>query len=204
MLVRLIVATFLAVGLAGCVTVSNPLTREQREALRLASVAVEVDPAATLWWGDGDRAYARSKGLPETESEALSKTPEARAFIARAASHKIAAALERELRPALAGQQPVKVMVTLRNLRVTSIIQRILVGGPHEMTADVTVVDAKSGSPVLSHPGLRAIARAGEGIGGTFVDAAFLPDPIDRLTGNFAEDFTSWLLQRPGPTPPPK
>ncbi len=194
MLARLLSLCLFAGLLAGCATVPNPLTPPQVEALRLATVAIEVDPAATLWWGDGDRAYARSKGLPEIDSEALSKTPEARAFLAKAASDKIRTALERQLRPVLAGQRPVNVVVTLRNLRLTSIIQRILVGGPHEMTADVTIIDAKTGKPILSYPGLRSIARAGEGIGGTLVDAVFMAEPIDRLTGNFAEDFRNWLL----------
>ena len=90
-------------------------------------------------------------------------------------------------------------MVTLRNLRLTSIIQRILVGGPHEMTADVAIVDAKSGAPVLVRTGLRVIARAGEGIGGTLIDAAFLAEPIDRLTVNFAMEFRDWLLPQQQP-----
>ena len=81
MLNRLFSLCLLAAALAGCATVPNPLTPQQVEALRLTTVAVEVDPAAVLWWGDGDRAYARSKGLPEQEAEELSKTAEARAFI---------------------------------------------------------------------------------------------------------------------------
>lgn len=194
MLNRLFSLCLLAAALAGCATVPNPLTPQQIEALHLTTVAVEVDPAAVLWWGDGDRAYARSKGLPEQDAEALSKTPEARAFIAKAASDKISRALEHELRPLLAGKRPVRVVVTLRNLRLTSVIQRILVGGPHEMTADVTIVDAKSGAPILVRTGLRVIARAGEGIGGTLIDAAFLAEPIDRLTTNFAMEFRDWLL----------
>jgi hypothetical protein len=199
MLNRLLSLCLLAAALSGCVSVPNPLAPDQVEALHLTTVTVEVDPAATLWWGDGDRAYARSKGLPEQDSEALSKTPEARAFIANAASNKLSAALERQLRPALAGQRPVKVVAVVRNLRVTSVIQRILVGGPHEMTADVTITDAKTGAPILSRPGLRAIALAGEGLGGTLIDAAFMADPIDRLTGNFAESFRNWLLPQQPP-----
>ncbi len=199
MLNRLLSLCLLAAALSGCVSVPNPLSPPQVEALHLTAVTVEVDPAATLWWGDGDRAYARSKGLPEQDSEELSKAPEARAFIAKAASDKIVAALQQQLKPVLAGQRPVKVIVTLRELRVTSVIQRILVGGPHEMTASVAIVDAKTGAPILSHPGQRSIARAGEGIGGTLADAAFLAAPIDRLTNNFAEDFRNWLLPQQPP-----
>lgn len=194
MLNRLFSLCLLAAALSGCVTVQNPLAPQQVEALHLTTVTVEVDPAATLWWGDGDRAYARSKGVPEQNSEELSKTPEARAFIAKAASDKIAAALQQQLKPVLAGQRPVKVVVTLRRLYLSSIIQRITLGGAHDMMADVAIIDAKTGAPVLTHPEFKATALAGQGIGGTLVDAALMSDPIDRLTGNFAERFRDWLL----------
>lgn len=199
MLNRLFSLCLLAAALAGCATVPNPLTPQQVETLRLTTVTVEVDPAATLWWGDGDRAYARSKGLPEQNAEELSKTPEARAFIAKAASDKIVATLQQHLRPVLVGQRPVKVVVTLRRLYLSSIIQRITLGGHHEIMADVAIVDAKTGAPILAHPEFLATALAGQGIGGTLVDAALMSDPIDRLTGNFAERFRNWLLPQQPP-----
>lgn len=189
----------LAFALAGCVTAQNPLSRQDIETMRLASVHVGTDAAATLWWGDGDRAYARSKGRPETESEDLSKTPEARAFIAKLAAAKIGAALEQQLKPALTGDRPVKVEVNLRRLYVASAIQRVIVGGSHELVADITVTDAKTGTVLVSYPEFRAIALAGQGIGGTMIDAAFMADPIERLALNFASRYREWLAPQPAP-----
>lgn len=194
MLSRLISICFFAALIAGCNTIQNPLAQQQVEAFRLATVDVDVSDKTTLWWGDGDRAFARSKGLSEIDSEALSKTPEARAFIAQAASAKLGAALEQQLRPVLAGQRPVKVVVHLRHLYVASIIQRIMVGGHHELTADVTLVDARTGATLLAYPEFRTTALAGQGIGGTFVDAAVMAAPIDRLVRNFATSYRDWLL----------
>lgn len=194
MISRLVSLCFLAAVLAGCNTVQNPLAQQQIESLRLATVNVGISDTTTLWWGDGDRAFARSKGLSENDSEELSKTPEARAFIAKAATAKIGAALEQTLKPVLAGQRPVKVVVHLRKLYVASIIQRIVVGGQHEMVADVALVDAKTGATILAYPEFRAAALAGQGIGGTLIDAAVLADPIDRLTQNFATSYRDWLM----------
>lgn len=194
MISRLVSLCFLAAVLAGCNTVQNPLAQQQVEVLRLAAVNVDISDTTILWWGDGDRAFARSKGLSENDSEALSKTPEARAFVAKAATAKIGAALEQKLKPVLAGQRPVKVVVHLRKLHVASVIQRLLVGGHHELVADVTLVDAKTGSTILAYPEHRTIAAAGQGIGGTLIDAAVLADPIDRLAQNFATNYRDWLL----------
>src|SRR5690606_25431216 len=111
-----------------------------------------------------------------------------------AAAEKIGSALQRHLKAKLAGQKPVRVNVIVRRLEIASIIQRIIIGGQHQIVADVTVVDAKSGAPILDYPGLSAFGMAGQGLGGTLIDAALLPDPIDRLTDNFATLYSDWLL----------
>lgn len=198
MIKRILCLGLLAFALAGCVTAQNPLSRQDVETFRLASVHVGIDSAATLWWGDGDRAYARSKGRSEADSEELSKTPEARAFVAQLASAKISAALEQQLKPVLTGPRPVKVNVHLRRLYLASAIQRVVVGGAHEMVADVTVTDAKTGAVLVNYPEFRAIALAGQGIGGAMLDAALMADPIDRLTLNFASKYREWLVPQPG------
>lgn len=199
MIKRILCLGLLAFAVAGCVTTQNPLSRQDVESFRLASAHVDIDSAATLWWGDGDRAYARSKGRSEADSEELSKTPEARAFTAQLASAKIGAALEQQLKPVLTGPRPVKVNVHLRRLYVASAIQRVIVGGSHEMIADVTVTDARTGALLVSHPEFHAIALAGQGIGGAMLDAALMADPIDRLTLNFASKYREWLLPQAVP-----
>ena len=190
MIKRILCLGLLAFALAGCVTAQNPLSRQDVETFRLASVHVGIDSAATLWWGDGDRAYARS--------EELSQTPEARAVVAQLASAKISAALEQQLKPVLTGPRPVKVNVHLRRLYLASAIQRVVVGGAHEMVADVTVTDAKTGTVLVNYPEFRAIALAGQGIGGAMLDAALMAGPIDRLTLNFASKYRDWLVPQPG------
>lgn len=197
MIKRILCLGLLAFALAGCVTMQNPLSQRDVETFRLASIHVATDSAATLWWGDGDRAYARYKGRSDAESEELSKTPEARAFIAKLASAKISAALEQQLKPVLTGPRPVKIDVNLRRLYVASAIQRVVVGGGHELVADVTVTDAKTGAVLVSYPEFHSMALAGQGIGGTMLDAAFMADPIDRLALNFATKYREWLVPPP-------
>lgn len=199
MIKRILCLGFLAFVLAGCVTMQNPLSQRDVETFRLVSIHVETDAAATLWWGDGDRAYARSKGRPETESEELSKTPEARAFVAKLASAKIGNALEEQLKPVMTGHRPVKIRINLRRLYIASAIQRVVVGGGHEMVADVSVTDAKTGAVLVNYPEFSAIALAGQGIGGTILDAALMADPIDRLALNFATKYRDWLAPQPAP-----
>lgn len=67
--------------LAGCQVVTSSLTASQIESFKLTGVTVAFDPQAAIWWGDGERAYAASKGLPATESESVAKSKEAIAYI---------------------------------------------------------------------------------------------------------------------------
>jgi hypothetical protein len=149
-----------AVGLAGCVTATNTLSVDDVATFRLAGVDVDFAPDARIWWGDGERAFAASKGQPATESENLGKTQEGQAYLRNTVLAKIETAMERNLSTALAGSRPVRVRVMVKDVTVASAIQRVIIGGGHSMTADVTVVDPKSGAALL--PMRRKLRRQGQ------------------------------------------
>jgi hypothetical protein len=185
--------------LAGCVTATNTLSHDDVTTLRLTGVDVGFAPDANISWGDGERAFAASKGQPATESDNLARTPEGQAYLRNTVAAKIKTSMERNLSGGLVGSRPVRIRVTVRGVVVASAIQRAIIGGGHTMTADVTVVDAKTGASVLPYAAQSTAAAAGQGIGGVLVDAAFFGDPIDRVIDNYAVVYGNWLLRR-GPS----
>src|SRR4051794_30932134 len=193
---KTILLALAAVGLAGCVTATNTLTLDDLATLRLAAVDVSFAPNVTIWWGDGERAFAASKGQPATESENLAKTPEGQAYLRNTVASKVKASTERNLSGTLAGARPVRVRVVVKNVHITGAVQRVIIGGGHGMTADVTIVDAKTGATLLPYAGQSTGAVAGQGLGGVLVDAALLGDPIDRVTNNYAQAYSNWLLRK--------
>lgn len=196
---KTIVLALAAVGLAGCQTANNTLSLDDIAMLRLAGVDVSFAPNAHIWWGDGERAFAASKGQSVLESETLAKTPEGQAYLRNTIAAKVKGAMERKVSAELAGARPVRVQVTVKSVVISSAIQRVLVGGHHSMVADVTLVDAKTGALLLPYAGQMKQAAAGQGIGGVLVDAALLPDPIDRVADNYAETYVYWLLRKEPP-----
>jgi hypothetical protein len=183
-----------ALALSGCVTVSNTLSPAQVASFKLARVDVVAPPEARISWGDGEVAYAATKGLPAHEAGKVATTPEARAFVRYAVTSKLRSALERELGGTLLGGRPVRLEVTIRDIEIASVIQRILIGGSHSMKADATIVDARTGAVLLRFPAQTAVSAAGQGIGGTLVDAATLDAPIDRVVRDYAAQYRRWLL----------
>ena len=88
---RHLVWGLVALALAGCVTVSNTLTADQLAAFRLTQVDVVVPADARIRWGDGEAAYASSKGLPP----ASPATPESERYVREGVSTRVRAAFQR-------------------------------------------------------------------------------------------------------------
>ncbi|TMJ01703.1 MAG: hypothetical protein E6G97_14775 [Alphaproteobacteria bacterium] len=186
----------MAVSLVGCVTASNTISADQVATFRLSGVNVNFAPDVHIWWGDGERAFAASKGQPATESDVLAKTPEGQAYLRNTIATKVKAAVERNLAATLVGTRPVRVEVSVKNLTIASAIQRVIVGGHHSMTADVTLVDAKSGAIIVPYTAQSTMSFAGQGLAGAVVDAALFAEPIDRVVNNYAEQYGDWLLRK--------
>jgi hypothetical protein len=194
-LTRFLSAILLTFALAGCATVTNTIPADQVATFRLDAVTVGFADGARIWWGDGERAFAATKGIPAEQSETVANTPEAQAFLRKAISDKLKAAIERQLRGKLTGTRPVRVLVNVKDLQISSAIQRIIVGGAHHLRADVQLVDARTGALLLAFPDQVAISAAGQGIGGALLDHALLPDPLDRVVDNFSSQYSVWLLR---------
>lgn len=195
-MIRFLSLALIVLSLGGCISVSNTLPADQIASFGLKSVHVAYEPGATIWWGDAERAYAATKGLPVMQSDELGKTAEGQAYVREQATRKIATAMETALKPELAGPHPVTVKVTVKNLIISSAIQRVLIGGDHRITAQVDLIDGKSGKTLLSLPELTVNAAGGQGVGGALLDLAFMPNPIDRVSNNFAQRYATWLLHK--------
>lgn len=179
--------------LAGCQTVSNSLTADQVKSFKLVGTTVAFDPEAAIWWGDGERAYAASKGIETVEADASAKTPEGKAYMRGQIAAKVKTAMDKNLGGKLTGSRPVRVEVTVKSVTIASAVQRVVIGGTHMMQGSIKLVDAQSGAVLLEYPGLVSAAAAGQGLLGAAVDGMLLDSAIDRVTDNFARTYTVWL-----------
>ena len=181
--------------LAGCAGVSKSLDADQISSLRYTDSTVTFAPDASIWWGDGERAYAASKGLPATESETVAKTSEAQAYMRGQITSKMKAAMGRHLSGKLTGSRPVRIEVVVKNVTIASAAQRVIIGGGYIMQGDVNLIDARTGAVLQTFVGQFSSAAAGNGIAGVLVENAVATgEPIDRLIDNFAERYRQWLV----------
>jgi hypothetical protein len=180
------VAALAAILLASCAATSatNTLPQARRDALRFDSIELSFAPDAVISWPDAMSEFANS-GTPDSPAAR-------RAFLERKAAGRIRAALDAEIRPAFRGTDPARLKVAIRRLEVPSAIQRILVGGSNALRADILVVDAKTGQPLLNAPDFNGVASGGSGLVQVAVEQMF-PDPIDRVSRVFASALKGWL-----------
>jgi hypothetical protein len=186
-----------AFSIAGCASVKSSLDQDQIQSLRYTDTVVNYAPGSSIWWGDGERVYAASKGRPSTESDALGKTPEGQAYLRSQVTSKIKAAMGRHLSAQLKGSRPVRVEVLVKNIHIASAVQRIVIGGGYHVIGDVALVDARTGAVIDTRP-IFASAMAGQGVVQVIAENAIASgEPIDRVIDNFAEIYRGKLLPIP-------
>jgi hypothetical protein len=211
--------SLLLLGLGACATApDNPMTVEQRQALHITEIAVDLKPDAKIWWGDAERDFAASKGCvkevkprsgskevggqtagkdepPACDYDALISSPEAKTYLESRAVAVLEKSLVQQVQPSFTGTAPAKLSEHIFNLHIVSAGQALLLGGNHMLQADFEVMDIGSGKQLVAYPGLLAIG--GYGAGGLIALAveAGSSDPYERLSAEYATAARSWLRQ---------
>ena len=184
---------------AGCVTTENSLSENDIASLRLTAVAVSFAPDTVVVWEEGIRAYANAKTISDDQITAAANTPEARAYVQGLLAPRIKSGIEQAMAGQLAGIRPVRLDIVVRNFALPSAVQRVFIGGQRGMTADATLVDARSGAVILAYPNLTAFLYTGQGITGTIVQAAIdnsdKQTPADKVIARYGETYRVWLLR---------
>jgi hypothetical protein len=194
---RLATSLVLACALVACATIPQSLPPTQIRALKLTAVHVTVAPDASIQWADGLHAWAKTKSIPDHELPLAGDSAEARAYARTLLAGKVKEATTRVLSAALHGTRPARINIVVKSFVIASAAQRVVIGGTHLMTADVTLVDG-NGAELLARPNFVAASAAGQGVLGAIVDAAMLPDPTERLLNEFANRYRDWLLPPSG------
>lgn len=196
-MLRPLAVLLVGLGLAGCVTPApNRLSALETADLRFTSLDVRVPETAPVEWGSAEEEYARSHGLSPNDP-AVAATPAGRAFVRDSVARRLKAKLERvaALRPP--GTRPVRLVATITRVDIPSAIRRAVVGGHPVVSADIDVVDARTGTVLTTYKGAIGSRPAGQGIGGVLIDAAFTAggsdDLFDRAADDYAQGFERWL-----------
>jgi hypothetical protein len=155
----------LALVLAGCQTAGHKLSLEQVADLRVGEVVVFIADGAQV---------------PEE--------------VRTAVAPKVKAAVERQFAPRFKGTTPVRIEVTVKRVVVTSAVQRVVLGGPQSMTVDMTMVDPRTKSVLLSYPDRTAQMSPRGGVMEAALEGAISGnDPIDFMAQNLAFQFAEWI-----------
>jgi hypothetical protein len=187
-----------ALALTGCVTTENSLSANDIAAMKLTGVTVAYAPDALVRWDDGIQAYAVSKGIVDPAA-ATTYTPEGKAYMRALLAPRIKAGVEQAMAGELNGTRPVRLELVVHYFTIVPAVQRIVLGGSHDMRADANLVDARTGAIIIANPKLGAVMAGGEGLIGAAVQGAFTnggETTIDRLAGIYGKTYRNWLLRR--------
>lgn len=193
-----IVALGAMLALAGCVTTENSLSQNDLASFKLTAVAVSFAPEAWVTWEDGIRAYANAKTISDDQITAAANTPEGKAYVQGLLAQRIKTGVEQAMAGQLVGTRPVRLDIVVKRFDLPSAVQRVLIGGHRGMTADATLVDARTGAVIIAYPDLNAFLYTGQGIAGSIVQAAIdnsdKQTPADKVIARYGETYRVWLL----------
>ena len=164
-----------ALALTGCVTTENSLSTNDIAAMKLTGVTVSYAPDALVQWDDGIRAYAASKGIVDDIGHPRPIRRKARPTSGTCWRRESRPEWSRQMAGQLNGTRPVRLELVVQSFTIASAVQRILIGGGHDMSADANLVDARTGAVIIAHPKLVAVMAGGEGVIGTAVQASDRP-----------------------------
>jgi hypothetical protein len=189
-----------ALALTGCVTAENSLSANDIAGMKLTGVTVSYAPEANIQWDEGIRAYATSKAIVDDQIATATNTPEGKAYVRNMLAPHIKSGMERQMAGHLNGTRPVRLDVVVHSFTIASAVQRIIIGGNHGMTADVNLVDARTGAVIIAHPKLMAQLIVGQGVLGTAVqaaiDASSEHSTTDKIANTWGATYRDWLLRR--------
>jgi hypothetical protein len=196
MFLRFLAVIGLAWAVSGCVTTNqHSLSASDVRSFKLAEVRVNVPIETSVTWYDAVQEYAQVKAIPNFELNDATDNDEFKRWIRDRLAVRVKEAMQQHVSGILNGTRPVRLEVLVRRFEISSAIQRIVVGGGYSVAGDVNLVDAKTGAVLASYPGLVYARMAGNGIGGTLVQAAFDASnpPATALVNGFAETYRDWL-----------
>jgi hypothetical protein len=204
MLRRIILCLLLGLALTGCITAANTLSLEQLASFRLQAVDVTVAPNARILWDGPEEGSARpmsAQAAPASAQAGPAGVVPRAAGAAEGQAHQTVAELLRkamiaEVGPELNGARPVRLAVRIHEVEISSPIQRIIIGGNHRIMADVDLLDARSGAPLLSLPAHTVLVGAGGGLVGVALDTIIRDEPIRLVTTAYAREYRNWLLRK--------
>lgn len=195
---RTLALACVALVMAACNTTSRSVSLNEVRGYKITAIDVRFKDDAFINWGNGSVAVMNARGLDTTNpaSAEVLNTPEGRAQLRNLAADRLRGIMQASLAGAVNGARPVIIRATMSRIDLPSVAQRVIIGGHPGMSGDVQVVDAASGRVLTEAPSFGVVSVAGQGIGGSLVDALVSggEDHFDRTGRNFSNQFRNWLL----------
>jgi hypothetical protein len=212
----------MAAVLAGCATVSNPLSLEELKSLRISGVDVVYAPEASIYWPNAEQEYVASVqakqgkrpaakaaaaqtstsditaggGVDSSDSEyaQIAATPEAKQHLRDKLAGLVKTQVEKSLMPHFNGTREARIEVAVHVFNIPPAVQRVVLGGTPALMAVTTLKDAATGKE-LAKMDRGSGAYAGNGLLGVAVDQ-FLDDLEVRVIDAYGEQLRQWLLKQ--------
>jgi hypothetical protein len=194
-----VIAVCLSLLVAACVAPPRP-TLSVAEIQQYRLVDVRVEGAGVIRsWPAMETAYLRTANTDpdlqaKLQTEPASSFPQLTAFFERTLAAQARAGLDAQIGPVLTGARPVRAVVRLKTFDIPSGARRVLIDSTARISADIDLVDARTGATLVRYEGP---LRARQMIGGlaTAIAVQVETDPGTDMLATYLADYRAWLFQ---------
>jgi hypothetical protein len=186
--------------LAGCATVP-PHSMDLSEFQKFKITKVVVEGAKVVRsWPSQEEDYLKTHAVDPSvarrlQSEPSWNFPEVQEQFQTALDRQFGAELGSQIVPLFTGSRPLKAVVKLKIFDVPSVARRVFVESGAKIKAEIDLVDAKTGAPVLIYDGAYRFREIGGGIATGLAMAINSSDPGYVLISDYVREYRNWLLR---------
>lgn len=202
---RRIASLLIVSGLAGC-TATNPhgVPQDSIRGYRVTGFEVRgIDVIRS--WPAAEAAFVAERKPPadlidRLRDQPAASFPEVRAFMLERMQRLFESEAKSRFAAALDGPKPARMIIELKTFDIPSAARRLLVNNTLSMQADILLVDAQSGQPLVSYVGPALLRPVLGGIAGTVLSEALIDRDKDfgqELMATYLNAYRDWLLALP-------
>ena len=190
----------LAFAIAGCATVPpHSLALSDFRQYRIANVTVEGVDVIRSWPNEED-AFVKanvvnSDTLHRIQARPAAEYPPLKAHLQRVLNERFQLEFASQVAPVFTGGRPVRAVIRLRQFDVPSVARRVFVDNDAKIQADIDLVDAGTGTPLLRYSGPHRTRRLIGGLATGFAVALDRSDVGMSLITDYMTAYRNWLLR---------
>jgi hypothetical protein len=187
--------------MSACATVpQHSIQLDQVQSFKLVGVSFKGAENIASWPSEEENFRKQpnidAQVIDRLRAGSAQNVPEIHAFFAKRLVERFESNFNNTVGSALNGTRPVKAIVAIKKLIIPSTAMRVLVSNTSVMSADITLIDAKTSAEILKYDGVESLQPHLGGVGALVLSVTDLGlSQENSLMADYFLTYKKWLTK---------